>query len=124
MNAEVKKKWIEALRSDDYKQAKRLLRKRYSEGGMTCFCAYGVLVDLYCAEHNTSWEDVQLNFMCNLKPSMAVLRWAGIDPDGLELPLPPRLLADMPDKPYSVYELNDDHNVTFLELADLIEKHA
>lgn len=41
MNKEVKKLWLEALRSGDYKQGCNLLRSRNDE-----FCCLGVLCDL------------------------------------------------------------------------------
>ena len=50
MNPEVKQKWIDALRSDKYKQGSDNLRS------VTGYCCLGVLCDLYSQEHNTQWE--------------------------------------------------------------------
>ena len=50
MNAEVKEKWLNALRSGEYKQTRGNLK---TDCG---FCCLGVLCDLYSKEFNVSWE--------------------------------------------------------------------
>ena len=50
MNPEIKKRWIEALNSDEYKQTKECLKDS------TGFCCLGVLTDLYIKEHNKEWN--------------------------------------------------------------------
>ena len=121
MNTEVKKKWIEALREGFYLQTKRQLRDK-DKDDYTCFCAYGVLVDLYCKEHNVSWEEVQARE--TLAPATLVREWAGFDV-GISLPVPDRLLDDGRDldRLYPIYDLNDNCGVTFTEFADLLEEH-
>lgn len=54
MNQEVKTKWLEALRSGEYKQGRSFLHKNGS------FCCLGVLCDLYAKEKPThgKWESV------------------------------------------------------------------
>ena len=51
MNSEVKAKWLEALRSGEYKQTAYTLRG-YNDG----FCCLGVLCDIYAKEFGGSWE--------------------------------------------------------------------
>ena len=52
MNDAVKQKWVEALRSGKYRQAKQ--RLHLEDGSMCCL---GVLCDLYIKEHpNAEWE--------------------------------------------------------------------
>ena len=50
MNQEIKKRWIEALRSGEYQQGKESL--------FHCgkFCCLGVLTDLYIKEHGLQWK--------------------------------------------------------------------
>ena len=50
MNSEVKEKWLNALRSEEYKQTQRNLKT--DEG----YCCLGVLCDLYAKEMNVPWE--------------------------------------------------------------------
>jgi hypothetical protein len=50
MNQEIKLKWLEALRSGQYKQTKYSLK---NEKG---FCCLGVLCDIYSQENKTPWE--------------------------------------------------------------------
>ncbi len=50
MKSEIKTKWVEALRSGQYKQGKNRLR----DGD--CFCCLGVLTDLYLKEKSLNWE--------------------------------------------------------------------
>jgi len=56
MNPEVKKKWVEALKSGKYKQGQRALHLKTSDGSF--FCCLGVLCDLYIKNVRTDvkWE--------------------------------------------------------------------
>jgi len=47
MNAEVKAKWVAALRSGKYKQGQRALHNRDDD----TYCCLGVLCELYKADH-------------------------------------------------------------------------
>lgn len=51
MKADIKDKWLNALRSGDYKQCTGRLHK--GEG----FCCLGVLTDLYAKEKGLEWHD-------------------------------------------------------------------
>jgi hypothetical protein len=50
MNSEIKEKWINALRSQEYKQSQHYLRDDYG------YCCLGVLCDIYAKEMNVPWE--------------------------------------------------------------------
>jgi hypothetical protein len=50
MNPQVKKKWIDALRSGKYDQGSEKLRSHQG------FCCLGVLCDLYSHEKNQGWD--------------------------------------------------------------------
>jgi hypothetical protein len=51
MNPKVKTKWLEALRSGEYRQARHRLRDDNDD-----FCCLGVLCDIYTKEVGGSWE--------------------------------------------------------------------
>ena len=53
MNPQVKEKWVNALRSGEYKQD--ISRLRSNDGNS--FCCLGVLCDLYAKEHNEDWQE-------------------------------------------------------------------
>ena len=59
---EIKSKWLEALKSGDYIQGKRSLRKTRKDGAV-CHCCLGVLAEIHPAltinEHTD--DDVYLN---------------------------------------------------------------
>ncbi len=122
MNEQVKQDWIKALRSGEYKQTKTNLRKD------DCYCAYGVLCDLYGKEKNINWGKDKLSptpsvysFMdmwgC---PPDEVFDWAGLSDKGLGLNAATRALAKKKDQ---VVHLNDKHGASFSEIADYIEKN-
>lgn len=50
MKEKIKTRWIEALRSGEYKQARTKLKKIKS-GGKESFCCLGVLCDLYAQDN-------------------------------------------------------------------------
>lgn len=67
MNIQVKDKWLNALRSGDYKQEQGKLRS--DEG----FCCLGVLCDLYIQENELKWEeDIKLIYDDELKEYVKV----------------------------------------------------
>lgn len=110
MKPRIKKLWIEALRSGEYKQGKyRLVNER---GTPTKFCCLGVLTNLYVEATGDAdvWErrDNTLDY--------AVQRWAGlIGPNPWLGPLDNA-------EGSSAIDLNDN-GVPFPEIADLIEEY-
>lgn len=107
MNPEIKKQWIENLRSGEYKQGKGYLHK------FECFCAIGVLCDMYSKANKTDW---QFNYGGHYSIAgswkfmvQEIMHWAGIAAEG-ELPIITK-----------VVNMNDKEGKTFAELADYIE---
>lgn len=117
MNTEIKRKWISALMGGEYKQTKGTLRRD------NCFCAYGVLCDLYAKEKNEKWilnigYSGRYSFlgMWDFVPD-EVLEWAGLSES---------------DKVYRkgiteknidrVSMMNDKGGKSFSEIADFIEE--
>jgi len=108
MNKEIKKKWIDALLSGDYKQTQEYLRD--DEG----YCCLGVLCDIFRKDHNEA-QWVKSGCMFDFFPGgnkdyetvtlpRVVVEWAeldSIDPDTTE----PKIgdsssLANLNDKGY------------------------
>ena len=112
MNQEIKRRWIEALRSGQYKQGKSCLR-----GLDDTFCCLGVLTDLYVQEHGKKWIQSS-NFNCNFFTfdgeggvlPRSVIKWAGIY---YENPV----IGD-----FNLATFNDQGK-SFTEIADLINQH-
>jgi hypothetical protein len=116
MNPEIKKLWLEALRSDSYKQGLGNLRNEKDQ-----FCCLGVLCDLHNEE---MWGDrwkilpadkfgiVYYEYAERYDlPPEEVCRWAGLPNAN------PEIHED--GKPLAI--LNDE-GWTFEQLADLIEQ--
>lgn len=111
MNPDIKKLWVDALRSGKYKQGRHALRSSADN-----FCCLGVLCDIYGAEKGVEWkrevcpvdgpECYTMLRRDGLLP-FDVYEWAGL---GEANPL-------LGDK--EATSLND----TGHQIADLIEKH-
>lgn len=111
MNPEVKAKWVAALRSGEYEQAKGVLRKADS------YCCLGVLCDL--SGIDTWAKDVEdMNdwvydrFFSSLPYS--VRDWAGLDSED------PQVWKD--DSTQARLSDLNDSGKTFAEIADIIER--
>jgi hypothetical protein len=119
MNPRIKQRWLDALRSGEYKQTTETLR---DENG---FCCLGVLCDIHAKERGANWvkriESYELYGEVQLLP-LSVQEWAGLDNDmggvvdfeyegGGEI----HLRAD------TLPEINDSWHKDFNEIADLIE---
>lgn len=108
MNADVKAKWLEALRSGEYQQAAGQLR----DGN--AFCCLGVLCDLASQSGAVRpWEGNGIieDYGATLPPK--VMDWAGLDNDNPQVRRNGHLWA--------LGELNDNR-ATFAEIADVIER--
>lgn len=115
MNPEIKKLWVEALRSGAYNQGKNRLRNLNNE-----FCCLGVLCDLHAKAHGNDWtyEDGQIRYVTYLTQGSAlpqpVTNWAGISLYGH---------YDGDEGNFnSLTRLNDIFGFTFNEIADVIER--
>lgn len=106
MNPDVKARWVEALRSGNYKQGKQAL---YHAGR---FCCLGVLCDLAvkdeAVEKSGEGFGSEKDGFAKLLPPTSVLKWAGV-----ERGFTRDVLNDLATK-------NDD-GVSFAEIADAIE---
>lgn len=113
MKPEIKEKFIKALRSGEYKQNFGSLRDK------DCYCAAGVLCDLYIKENSgAEWErshDGKYSFrgkteITKFSFPYVVRKWAGIGTGNVEK--------------ISIVGLNDTQKLSFLEIAEKIENYG
>ena len=118
MKPEIKKIWVEALRSGDYKQGKRYLRP----GGKNEFCCLGVLCNLHAIAHPAiaaRQKNPKTYMHSDAGLPIRVMEWSG-----LTHPLGDAITLD--DARDNIAWFNDGAvgtgNYTFLDLATAIEK--
>ena len=112
MNKDIASRWVAALRSGEYEQTERRLRKGTKKLG---HCCLGVLCDLHSKETDTPWdkkENTYLGAHSNLP--YEVIKWAGMLGGG-ELP-------DTVGGFGSLTSLNDYSNYAFKRIADVIDE--
>ena len=115
MNPEIKKRWIEALNSDEYKQTKMCLKDS------TGFCCLGVLTDLYIKEHSQEWKVIDMRDYYSFSGRSKTLpncvgEWSGLETDD------PNFLKSSNERVY-LSQLNDDEGYSFKQIAQVIEKN-
>ena len=123
MDPAVKAKWLAALRSGDYLQARDDLRV-VDEHGVDSYCCLGVLCDLYRKDVGGAWgsgthdsdgtfraDNGSISSGSTLNETLH--RWAGVPVS--------RIRVHAPDKTDTLAELND-MGCSFSEIADLIEE--
>lgn len=118
MNADVKRAWLEALRSGEYR--KGISRLRQGER----YCCLGVLCDLAATasvgrwRHDDAFDDfVDDNEIVSTALPDSVIEWAELDQRSPQVDGIP--LVDLNDG--SAYRPVRPH--TFTEIADLIERY-
>lgn len=114
MDAKVKSDWVAALRSGNYKQGKNVLHNVTAN----TYCCLGVLCDLAVGagvvqENELGHFYAPVGYKHGGLLPKAVADWAGLDSDN-------PWIADVPDPVSAVYA-NDTLNLTFAQIADLVE---
>jgi hypothetical protein len=130
MNPEIKAKWIAALRSGQYEQARgglqRYLYRDTETGRIDCgFCCLGVLCDLASHQGVCFWygHDAAVTRdgeVCTNADSLPkeVMEWAGLEESDPEVPFP----VDDEGQVRSLAALNDTYKLNFHRIADIIEE--
>jgi uncharacterized protein (UPF0128 family) len=123
MRADIKTKWVAALRSGEYEQTEGVLRNGNG------YCCLGVLCDLYSKETGMKWWDGGSKYAMHGNDTMLpheVRVWAHLaDEFGAYVEVEtdeggathPPYLANP-----SLTELNDRWNYDFKQIADVIEQ--
>jgi hypothetical protein len=130
MDPELKKEWVEALRSGRYKQGKNTLRTKDDE-----YCCLGVLCDIAAQKGLGSWHDEPGGWYFQVSsdgsqgialPPTGVARWAfqPVDPEDEAFPIDnPVVPVEGTALRSSLAELNDEEDYTFSKIADVVEKY-
>lgn len=134
MKPEVKARWIEALRSGQYRQTSGLLRRNVppADGGVQ-HCCLGVLCDLYDPtrwekEESASYSVYDSFGIYGLTPT--VEGWADFSDSYIftKEHIPEEILQLIKERngridgSYNLANLNDS-GATFAQIADIIEKY-
>ena len=118
MKTEIKQRWVEALRSGSYKQLTGVLHRDSSSG--SAFCCLGVLCDLAIQDGILPGWDRFVDFPDEEEPGEwtdeflpgRVQAWAGCNAN-------PGVTLD--DCSVALAACNDERNLSFPQIADLIE---
>ena len=126
LKADIKDRWVNALRGGNYKQGKGCLLDEYGN-----YCCLGVLCDLYMKEtgEQVTWEN-QCDGFGDVTQIASFLGYTTILPEtirewaGLNEQSPSVMYTDMDGEGgYRMLStLNDNHDASFDELAELIEE--
>lgn len=130
MNNEVKSLWVSALRSGEYKKTSGVLCKNDLKTGELCFCALGVLCNLW---HNTvgkdagseGWQHASCMTIYKMDGHTGSLPWAVYEWAGLHGSDPIVVWHDSYGDRHvdSISDLNDSHSLSFSEIAAMIERN-
>lgn len=115
MNPTIKARWCDRLRTEEHRRTTKLLSRNIK--GQQCFCALGLLVDIYAKEHDQEWSlrSKGIYSFDRTRTSLprAVAKWAGFSSGGT----PFMTLSGS----YAKIEFLNDCGMPWSELADLIE---
>lgn len=121
MNPEIKKRWVEALRSGKYQQGRQFLAEAEEEEGIVKYCCLGVLCEVMGIER--SLQDSRYYVYgggpsggrsCYYLPAEAVEQ-AGFTEQN------PEVLVEISGRRDGLANLNDQ-GLSFNKIADIIEK--
>jgi hypothetical protein len=131
MNPEIKSKWLAALRSGEYEQARGSLQRERSRDFQTGqiqfgFCCLGVLCDLAAQEDVCWWQGFGaitstsegLRFDDEALPP-AVMDWAGLEDADPQV----AVVVEEEEQVETLSKLNDSYKFDFNRIASLIEEH-
>jgi hypothetical protein len=123
MNRDIAKRWVEALRSGEYKQSRSMLRNKHG------YCCLGVLCELAVADGAIPpavIDEDAIGYYNNTYtlPPVEVKEWAGNTSQGWYVNRPQHVDAedDLWVELIPVSFLNDAIEMSFPQIADLIEQ--
>lgn len=119
MNKRIKKLWVKALRSGEYKQTTGRLRRNRGKN-QASFCCLGVLCNLHAQAHPeiaAAQTDKRLYMGKSELPPEEVMLWAGIEGTDPVVVIGRGLY----EHPVRLSTLNDSGH-SFEEIAELIER--
>lgn len=125
MRQDILKRWLEKLRSNEYKQCKSYLC-RVSPGPELSYCCLGVLCDIVKDDIGLQWEQerfyANINRQCYSLPS-EVIQYCDLDSNNptVQIPEGHRIRKGLSDCKTTLANLNDSYGLNFKEIADIIE---
>lgn len=137
MNPEIKRQWVDALRSGEYEQGYgqlRVLSDAVGDPPSYSYCCLGVLCDLAAKAGVGRWQHIDFyqipphgEYKEDTVLPYAVRQWAGIDDEGggkhdYTVTDP----TDGTEKRYrdqNLIFLNDEAGLDFNQIADIIERY-
>ena len=126
LRSKIKKAWIKALRSGEYKQCKRKLK----DSATGSYCCLGVLAEVTAKIEETDYDryrDGANSSLPNWLLIEAVFREkhlyrSGVFDDPWHVKVREEKNGETPGQT-SLYQLNDGYGYTFDEIADVIERY-
>lgn len=115
MYKEIKKQWVDALRSGEYEQGRFRLRNPDTNK----FCCLGVLCNLHAQAHPeiaSQQTDPGRYMGASDFPPKEVMQWAGFSERA------PTAVVMWEERESRLSSLNDTYGLDFLEIAKLIEE--
>lgn len=118
MNNEIKKEWVTALRSGNYKQGKSHLRNLDDS-----YCCAGVLCDILVRKGSGEWKRDSSESYYTYEGSGYSLTGEVLEKVEI-LGMKQDLMCDMNGSRgrHSIYYMNDNLDLNFSEIADIIEE--
>lgn len=134
MDPEIKKLWIEALRSDDYEQGKSYLHSISNVGDDKehRYCCLGVLCEIAIKQGLPIVDKLQENIVFSSRQTVitydgqrsvlpgSVAAWANITSDGSYIPKRP---AELHNYKSGALTHDNDKGMTFAEIASIIDEY-
>lgn len=121
MKIEIKEAWVSAMRSRKYKKGIGHLRNKENE-----FCPLGVLCDLYDSSSWISsshyWYYFAEDNVSGTLPQV-VRDWAGLDKDESSCAFYSKDDKESTEQIINLFRLNDNSNLSFNQLAGIIEHY-
>jgi hypothetical protein len=114
---ETKARWLHALRHDDYRQAREMLRA-YGEDGRPSYCCLGVLVETLEPGRLNNEYDKDFLDEC-IRGNEEFIVDHGLQALGTSRALPDGVLTDVE----SILVKMNDSGASFDEIADYIEEN-
>ena len=122
MNADLKQQWIDALRSKQYKQGKKVLCQ-VDEKGKESFCCLGVLFDIAGGEVGGEWSEVKGDACPSLPKGRSAKVKSAKSSNEEFLPKGFIKFSGVERKVQSKLAEMNDYGHSFKEIANWIEKN-
>lgn len=129
MDSGLKQRWIEALRSGEYRQGQDRLRTEHN--GAASYCCLGVLCDLLVKDGKGTWErdvagryyfQANENRLTGIEENTSVLPASALRLTGIESPNPFVTFDRKTAESRSSLAYLNDHGASFDRIAGIIEE--